>query len=86
MTVSGHGTYHMIHSHFIQQLSEQEHLLLWSVANHTFGQIGLEVTHHWMQMLRPAVVCHILAKVNIKEEHVHVRDSLVCKLKQGGGF
>jgi hypothetical protein len=76
----------MIHSHFIQELSEDEHLLLWSIASHTFGQIGLEVKHNWIQMLRPDVVCRILTKVNIKEEYIGVRDSLLSKLNNGGGF
>lgn len=76
----------MIHSQWIQELTEDEHLLLWSIASHTFGQLGLEVKGKWIQMLKPDVVIRILPKVNIKEEYIGVRDSLIVKLNNGGGF
>jgi len=76
----------MIHKDILQTLTEDEHLLLWSIASHTFGQLGMEVKSNWIQMLKPEVVCQILPKVNIKEEYIVVRDGLLSKLNNGGGF
>jgi len=76
----------MIHKHILQQLTADEYLLLWSVAHHTFGQMGLQMKPQWIQMMNAHVVCQILPKVNIKEEHVGVRDGLLLKLNTGGGF
>lgn len=76
----------MIHKDILKTLTEDEHLLLWSIASHTFGQLGMEVKSNWIQMLKADVVCRILPKVNIKEEYIPVRDSLLMKLNNGGGF
>lgn len=76
----------MIHSQVLKELSDEELTILWAVANHVYSQLRLEVKYSWIQMLRPEVVVRILPHINIKEEYIHIRDSLLAKLNNGGGF
>lgn len=73
----------MIHSHTIQQLTEDEHLMLYSICERIFHDMGLQMNYNWIKMMRVDILIHFLNKIaNIKEEFLPVRESLINKLKE----
>jgi hypothetical protein len=78
----------MIHSDVIKSLTEDEATLLHAVAGFIYQRIGYtNIQYRWVQMLRTDRLIHILNKLaNLKEEYHATRDSLIAKIKDGGGF
>lgn len=73
----------MIHSETIKELTEDEHLMLYSLCERIFNDMGLTMNPTWIRMMRVPVLLHYLMNIgNIKEEYVSVRDSLANKLQQ----
>lgn len=78
----------MIHSDTIKGLTEDEQLLLYSVTGFIFQRLGYQVYKpEWARMLRVDGLIDVLNKIaNIKDEYLPVRESLIGKIKDGGGF
>lgn len=78
----------MIHSDTIKSLTEDEALLLHAVTGFIYQRMGYEhVRYEWAKMLKVDRLVDILNKIaNLQEEYHAVRDSLVGKIKDNGGF
>lgn len=78
----------MIHSDILKSLSEDESLLLYSVAGFIYQRLGYPVYNpQWVRMLKVDRLIEVLGKIaNLKEEYLPVRDSLIGKIKDNGGF
>ena len=78
----------MIHTDVINSLTEDEALLLYAVAGFIYQHMGYPVYNpEWVKMLRVDVLINTLNKIaNLQDEYLSVRDSLVGKIKDAGGF
>jgi len=78
----------MIHSDVINSLTEDEALLLHAVAGLIYQRMGYtHIQFEWAKMLRVDKLVNILNKIaNLQDEYLPVRDSLVGKIKDNGGF
>jgi len=78
----------MIHTDVIKSLTEDEALLLHAVSGFIYQRMGYEhVRYEWAKMLRVDKLVDILNKIaNLQDEYLPVRDSLVGKIKDAGGF
>lgn len=75
----------MIHSDTIKSLTEDEHLMLYSLCERIFNDMGLEMKYSWIKMMRVDVLIHFLNNIgNLRDEYVETRQGLINKLSQPG--